>query len=293
VIVAVRILLLALAAAALTAAAAIGLRGRGGEGTASAGIRYACPMHPEVRSAASGECPICRMALERVGGVATGGRGHTQEEADLAAVENVKRHNVVDFVRRRSLLVPSRELRGPATVGADGVVTALFYDDEIAALDADERGSFTPTADPARVLTVRRIAGGLPRSWDRSTSQVQFRFEGARKGKAGKLGEIGEVGWVELAPRPRQVLTVPASALVQSPEGPYVLAWTGRGFEFERRPIEIGETYLKQGFAVVLAGLKVNERIVSRATFFLEADRRASHRRDDEISETSRSWGPL
>jgi hypothetical protein len=81
---------------------------------------------------------------------------------------------------------------------------------------------------------------------------------------------------VELAPRPRQVLAVPASALLQSPEGPYVLAWTGVGFNFEKRPIEIGETFLKQGFAVVLSGLQVNERVVGRATFFLEADRRAT-----------------
>jgi hypothetical protein len=86
----------------------------------------------------------------------------------------------------------------------------------------------------------------------------------------------GAIGWVELAPRPRQVLAVPASALLQSPEGPYVLAWTGVGFNFERRPIEIGETFLKEGFAVVLSGLQANERVVGRATFFLEADRRAA-----------------
>jgi hypothetical protein len=53
------------------------------------------------------------------------------------------------------------------------------------------------------------------------------------------------------------------------------LAWTGVGFAFAKRPIEIGETFLRQGFAVVLSGLRVNERVVGRATFFLEADRRA------------------
>jgi hypothetical protein len=63
---------------------------------------------------------------------------------------------------------------------------------------------------------------------------------------------------------------------VQSPEGPYVLAWTGSGFNFEKRRIELGETFLKQGLAVVLSGLRVNERVVGRATFFLEADRRTS-----------------
>jgi hypothetical protein len=76
-----------------------------------------------------------------------------------------------------------------------------------------------------------------------------------------------------LPPRPRQVLTVPASAVLQSPEGPYVLVSVG-GLRFEKRPIAIGETFLKEGFAVVLSGLRVNERVVARATFFFDADRR-------------------
>ncbi len=35
----------------------------------SGGFQYVCPMHPEVKSATPGECPICGMALEPVGGV--------------------------------------------------------------------------------------------------------------------------------------------------------------------------------------------------------------------------------
>jgi hypothetical protein len=272
VIVALRLLLLALAAVALAAALAIGLHGRG-DGPAA--IRYACPMHPEVRAQAPGECPICRMALERVGRqAAASNRAAAAESADFAAVENVRRHNIVDFVRRRSLLVPARELRGPASVNPDGTVSALFYDDEIAALDDAETGLFAPTAAPQRTFRVRREPGESER-WDGSTSHVRFRFTPANHGSAPRPLDVG---WVELAPRPRPVLAVPASALLQSPEGPYVLAWTGVGFNFEKRPIEIGETFLKQGFAVVLSGLQVNERVVGRATFFLEAERRAADR---------------
>jgi hypothetical protein len=271
VIVALRLLLLAVAAAALAAALTIGVRGRG---DARAGVRYACPMHPEVRASAPGECPICRMALERVGKPSAPlTRATAAESADFAAVENVRRHNIVDFVRRRSLLVPARELRGPAAVDPDGTVSALFYDDELAALDDAELGIFTPTAAPQLAVRVRREPGAGQR-WDRSTTRVRFRFVRASHGQAPPRAL--DVGWVELAPRPRQVLTVPASALLQSPEGPYVLAWTGAGFNFDKRPIEIGETFLKQGFAVVLSGLQVNERVVGRATFFLEAERRAT-----------------
>ncbi|HLK88747.1 MAG TPA: heavy metal-binding domain-containing protein [Polyangia bacterium] len=275
-IVLVRALLLALAAAALAAAVAIGVRGH-----ETAAAVYACPMHPEVRGGNPGECPICRMALERIGRPAVpAGRAGAAEAADLAAVENVRRHNIVDFVRLRSLLVPSRELRGPATVGGDGVVTALFYDDALATLAPDETGVFTRADAPTQNVAVVRLAG-TPVRWDRSTSKIQFRVTST--GPRG-AAPTGAVGWVELEARPRQVLAVPASAVLQAPEGPYVLAWTGSGFNFQKRPIEIGETFLKDGFAVVLSGLRANERVVGRATFFLEADRRAGARLADTES---------
>jgi hypothetical protein len=46
------------------------------------------------------------------------------------------------------------------------------------------------------------------------------------------------------------------------------------GFRFEKRSIEIAETFSKQGFAVVLSGLGAQDRVVARAAFFLDADRR-------------------
>jgi hypothetical protein len=276
VIVAFRVFLLAVAAAALAAAVAIGLGGRDAAEVAAA-VRYACPMHPEVRAGAPGECPICRMALERVGRQAPiTMHAAAAESADFAAVENVRRHNIVDFARRHTLLVPLCELRGPASVDTDGEVAALFYDDEVASLQDGELGTFTPTAAPNERIALRRVAGA-PQRWDSSTVRIRFRpVLRSVTGRSAPPLPAGQVGWVELAPRPRQVLTVPASAVVQSPEGPYVLASTGSGFNFEKRRIELGETFLKQGLAVVLSGLRVNERVVGRATFFLEADRRTS-----------------
>ena len=259
-IVASRLLLLLAALGASGAAVLIGLRDRAGMASVA---RYVCPMHPEVRAAAKGQCPICNMALEPMVRDAP----RAQALADTTAVENVRKHRIMDFVRKRSLLVPVQELRGPAFVDADGAVTATFYDDQIAVIAAGQEGAFSPADAPARSLSLRRTGDPAER-WDPSTSRIRFSF-----GRGAGSPRPGQAGWVTLPRKPREVLTVPASSIVNSPEGPYVLT-AAKGGGFDKRSIEIGETFVKQGFAVVLSGLQVHERVVSRATFFLDADRR-------------------
>ena len=271
-IVVFRLLLLLLAAGALVADAVITARDRT---PGHSGVRYACPMHPEVQAAKPGECPICGMALEATGRDRSAISKPYREIpgiTDMAAVENVRKHNIIDFVRKRSLLFNQRELRGPAWVESDGAITAVFYRDQIEALSTGEPGTFSLTQAPDIALAVHRTADPEIR-WDRSTSRLRFRLDDNHAPKDRASLQPGQVGWLELMPRPRQVLTVPASAVLQSPDGPYVLASVG-GFTFEKRRIEIGETFLKEGFAVILSGLHVNERVVARATFFLDADRR-------------------
>jgi hypothetical protein len=260
------VLLLVAAAAAVLVAGVVAFRGRGDGGP---GVRYACPMHPEVRSSAPGSCPICQMALEPVGRAPGGGKAHAGMASmpDMTAVDNVRKHKIIDFVRVRSLLPNLREIRGAARVDDDHEISAVLYDDQINALASDEPGMFTPTASPATEIPVTRIAGPAVRH-DRSTSTIRFHVTGP----SGVLPP-GQVGWLKLASKSRAVLGVPVSAVLQSPEGPYVLAWKP-GSQFEKRPIEIGETFSRQGFVVVLSGLHASDRVVSRAAFFLDADRR-------------------
>jgi heavy metal-binding protein len=269
-IVALRVLLLVVAAAAVLVAGVIAMRDHGEGGS---GIHYACPMHPEVRAAAPGSCPICQMALEPVGRAPAGSKGHAGMASmpDMTAVDNVRKHKIIDFVRVRSLLPNLREIRGGARVDEDHEISAVLYDDQIGALAPDEAGTFVPTASPETAIAVIRSAAPAVRH-DRSTSVIRFHVATAAAGGTGALA-VGQVGWLKLASKARAVLGVPASAVLQSPEGPYVLAWKPGG-QFEKRPIEIGETFLHQGFAVVLSGLRPSDRVVSKATFFLDADRR-------------------
>ncbi|HMF40602.1 MAG TPA: hypothetical protein VKQ32_07905, partial [Polyangia bacterium] len=143
---------------------------------------------------------------------------------------------------------------------------------QIAAMTPDETGTFTPgdgTGAAGPIVARRTI--DEPVAWDSSTSRLRFRVA---QGKGSRLPAPGKVGWLEVAPRPRTVVAVAASAVLQSPDGPYVLAWTGHDYTFVKRPIEIGETFYKQGMAVVLSGLVPNDRVIARATFFVDADRR-------------------
>jgi hypothetical protein len=257
-----RLLLLVFALCAAGGAATIALRDRGAVASTA---RFVCPMHPEVKTAARGSCPICHMALVPANRD-TQPLSPSAAVPDTTAVENVRKHRIMDFVRKRSLLFPVQELRGPAWVASDGTVSAVFYQDQIAVIGPGDQGRFTPTAAPSTSLSLRRTADA-PVRWDDSTVRIRFRADPSHRLPA------GQAGWLELPRKPREVLTVPASAILNGPEGPYVLAATD-GLGFEKRPVQIGETFVKQGFAVVLAGVSLHDRIVSRATFFLDADRR-------------------
>ena len=281
-IVIVRLLLLVVAAAAAFAAIAVGFRDRGVDEHEA---RFVCPMHPEVRSAARSDCPICGMKLEPIGrNSESRSRGHSAMSAmpDMIAFENVRKHKIMDFVRTHSLAPSLREIRGYAFAENDHEITAIFYRDQIDSFASDEHGTFSLTASPTVSVPVTR-SGGPVVPWDRSTSAIRFRVA-ATKGPAGGISiHAGQAGWLRIADKTRAVLGVPESAVLQSPQGPYVLALVGRD-KFEKRPIEIGESFSRQGFAVVLSGLHQGDLVVSRATFFVDADRRLGGEKAAEIA---------
>lgn len=237
--------------------------------------RYVCPMHPEVKSARAGQCPICGMALTlgtSGSGAAALHEGLMPGVLDLRAVENVRKHQVLDFVRFRALPIEVRELRGAAWVEPDRSFSALFFRDQAASLTTADSAAFSSNADPTTSVTVQ-LSQVPAEPWDESTVRVRFEYQGEPTRGSTSAWTAGQVGLIEVQRKARTVLTVPVSAVLQSPQGPYVLRALA-GFHLEKQAVELGETFTKQGFAVVLSGLRPQERVVAKASFFLDAERR-------------------
>ncbi len=244
-----RVLLLFVALGALAAAVAMG-RARDREGGLS-GEQYVCPMHPEIVAAGPGTCPICRMDLESIGaGGRSGGVSHSTFQA-------------YDYVRRRGL---GQDLHAPAWIDVDGTVVATLYGDELAALAQGARWVFSPSTSPGARIEVRPTSD-LPKVWDRSTSQVRFRVDAPAPAP-----QPGEVGWLRVGVQRLEVLVVPDAAVLESADGPYVLVASADGRSLARRAVEIGRVL--GGLAVVVSGLRIQERVLVRGAFFVDAERR-------------------
>jgi len=249
-----RVLLLAAAAAAAVGAVFLARRHDSGGGTAA---RYVCPMHPEVTASAGGKCPICGMALEPARASRRAGpEGVPGEAADMQRSE-------LEIVRGRVFTV---QVRAPASYDGGDLVVALLYRDEVAALVPGERGRFAPAGAPDEIFEAR-LGDEPPQAVDGATARVRFHLAGAEGRPA-----PASAGWLTLAPRTRELLTVPDAAVLQGPEGPYVLVASPDSRAFTVRRIEVGRVFY--GLAVVTAGLVRNERVAANRAFYLDAERR-------------------
>lgn len=174
------------------------------------------------------------------------------------------------------------DTRAPAWVDGDGAVVAVLRKDELGGLPSGERAEFFRAAAPAEGIAVR-LTAAAPEIWDEATSRVRFRRE-----TRGPELRPDDVGWVKLAARSRELLVIPAGAVLYSSAGPYVLVLGADGRTLGRRRVEIGS--VSRGLAVVLSGLQDGEPIAIGSTFSLDAERRLQPRHEghEEIAGVTR-----
>ena len=101
---------------------------------------------------------------------------------------------------------------------------------------------------------------------------VRFRLDD----HAGAALQPKEIGSVKFATRLRNGLVVRESAVIQSPEGPYVLIASEDRRTFTKRPVQIGSTLYE--YADVVGGARENEYAVALHTFVLDTERRLGRR---------------
>jgi hypothetical protein len=193
----------------------------------------------------------------------------------VAESANPQDYKVIGTAEARTFAL---SVRAPAWLETKGVVAAVLRNDELSGLSPGEHAFFFRATAPAEGIDVR-LTAEPPAPWDGSTSRVRFRFDAL----ASRPGP-GGVGWVELAARPRKLLAIPSSAVLYSPEGPYVLAAGADGRTFSTRRVEIGR--VSGGLAVVLSGLREGEPIVVGSTFSWDAERRLQPQREATAGAT-------
>jgi hypothetical protein len=265
-IVLARALLLALAAAAVVTGFVV--TRKSAPRPLASGVVYSCPMHPAVTSATPGECPICRMALERQGA------GAASERLSLT-LPHGKRLAGFDSVSRVKPFESSFDMRAWAWAESRDVGVALYPRDLAELLKPGEEGLFEPQSGPRGPLPHGikvHLADQAPEPWDASTALVRFRLDA----HAGAALEAKEIGSVKFATRLRNGLVVKESAIIQSPEGPYVLVASEDRKTFTKRPVEVGSIMYE--YADVVGGLREDEYAVALHTFVLDTERRLGRR---------------
>jgi hypothetical protein len=179
--------------------------------------------------------------------------------------ENLLRYGIA-FARRH---VFPQEIYAPAWLDRSGIATAILYKDEIAELAPSEQAQFFAASAPSRAIPVEWMLEPEQAS-DDPTSQARFHVTAHGDNFR---AESTQVGWLKLQHKKREALVVPASALLQSPEGPYLLVFLPEQHALKKRNVAIGKTL--DGFTAVVSGLGDRELVVGMGAFFVDAERRS------------------
>jgi len=176
-----------------------------------------------------------------------------------------------DSVSRVKPFESSFDMRAWAWAESRDIGVALYPRDQAEMLKPGEEGLFAPQSGPRgpnpHGIKIH-LADKAPEPWDDSTALVRFRLDA----HAGAALEPKEIGSVKFALRLRNGLVVKESAIIQSPEGPYVLIASEDRRTLTKRPVQIGAIMYEH--ADVVGGLHEDEYAVALHTFVLDTERR-------------------
>ncbi len=269
-----RLALVAIAAAA--AAAGVAVRWRGVSPPAhEAHVLHVCPMHPEVTSASPGDCPICRMALvpmlDETSAPRTTASVHEAPDAfTLPPGLEVRGYDAFSKVKRFPL---GLEMRAPAALETATTGVAALRLDEAELIEPGEEAHFAPWSGATLgkpFWTKVRVSTAPPVRRDRTTILVRFDLE------PGTELQPGQTGTLQLKSKVRRGLVVKSSAILQSPEGPYVLVASEDRRTLTRRAVEMGA--IVSGYATIVSGLREGEYALAQHAFVLDLERRLARR---------------
>jgi Cu(I)/Ag(I) efflux system membrane fusion protein len=143
---------------------------------------------------------------------------------------------------------------------------AGLYPDQLAVVRAGDEATFTTPSLPDHVFSTNVDLVYPEMDLSTRTARVRFRVEN----KDLNL-RPGQFGIVEIAGRRAQALTIPMEAVIDTGRWVYVFV-VGEGGRFEARNVELGAQIGSR--VVVRAGLAEGERVVSSATFLIDAESR-------------------
>jgi Cu(I)/Ag(I) efflux system membrane fusion protein len=143
---------------------------------------------------------------------------------------------------------------------------ASAYPHQLAVLRVGDDATFTTPSLPGHVFSTK-VDLVYP-SMDLSTRTARVRFRVDNKDLNLRPGQFGVV---EIAGRRADALTIPMDAVIDTGRSIYVFVVKDEG-RFEPRNVELGEQ-IGHRF-IVKAGLNEGERVVSGATFLIDAESR-------------------
>jgi Cu(I)/Ag(I) efflux system membrane fusion protein len=145
-------------------------------------------------------------------------------------------------------------------------LVASAYPHQLAVVRTGDEATFTTPSLPGHVFSTKVDLVYPQMDLSTRTARIRFRVDNADLNL-----RPGQFGVVEIAGRHADALTVPMDAVIDTGRSVYVFI-AGDGGHFEARNVALGEQIGSR--FVVRAGLREGERVVSGATFLIDAESR-------------------